>query len=124
MWNKKMSIVLSIIICFVFLAVLTAALFFGCWFVKTWMVTYRDFDVNGEALQNMLTLFKASFYPCSVFAYITLYCLLKLLFNIKKSEVFINANVKFLRIISWCCFAVAAITFVSGIFMFRIYSFR
>ena len=42
--------------------------------------------------------------------------LLKLLFNIKKGDIFITANVKYLRRISWCCFAVAAITFVGGIF--------
>lgn len=111
-----MSVILSIVICFAFLAVLTASLFFGVWFVKTWMIMYRGFEPDGQALHNMITLFKRCFYPCAVFAYVTLYCLLKLLFNIKKSEVFINANVKYLRIISWCCFAVSVITFVSGIF--------
>ena len=42
--------------------------------------------------------------------------LLRLLFNIKKDEIFINANVKYLRLISWCCFVVAIITFVGGVF--------
>lgn len=116
MWNKKASVILSIVICFIFLAVLTAGLFFGVWFVKTWMITYRGFEQDGQALHNMLTLFKYCFYPCAVFAYTTLYCLLKLLFNIKNSEVFVKANVKYLRIISWCCFAVAIITFLSSIF--------
>jgi len=41
---------------------------------------------------------------------------LKLLFNIKKDKIFISENVKYLRVISWCCFAVALITFVAGIF--------
>ena len=65
---------------------------------------------------NMLTLFCACFYPCAVFAYLTLYSLLRLLFHIKKDEIFISANVQYLRCISWCCFAVAAITLIGGVF--------
>ena len=48
-------------------------------------------------------------------AYIALYSLLKLLFNIKKDRIFISQNVTYLRIISWCCFAVAVVTLVGGI---------
>ena len=42
--------------------------------------------------------------------------IVKLLFNIKKDKIFIAANTKYLRRISWCCFAVAFITLVGGIF--------
>ena len=116
MWNRNHSVKLSIVACFVFVAVLTAALFAGPWFVKFWFTVYRGWNVNGEALQNMSKLFAACFYPCAVFAYITLYSLLRLLFNIKKDVIFIDGNVKYLRRISWCCFAVAVITFVGGVF--------
>lgn len=116
MWNRKRSVTLSIVVSFVFVAILTAAIFCGPWFVKTWFTVYRGWSENGEAMNNMLKLFCLCFYPCAVFAYITLYSLIKLLFNIKKDEIFINANVKYLRRISWCCFAVAAITLVGGIF--------
>ncbi|MBQ6708146.1 MAG: DUF2975 domain-containing protein [Clostridia bacterium] len=51
-----------------------------------------------------------------VFAYITLYSLLRLLFNIKKDGIFIPPNTQYLRRISWCCFAVAVITFIGGLF--------
>ena len=40
----------------------------------------------------------------------------KLLFNIKKEEVFIPKNATYLRIVSWCSFAIALITFVGGFF--------
>lgn len=115
MWNKKMSVMLSIVICFVFSAVLTAALFLGPWAVETWLNAYRGWEIGTQAMHYMLKLFKLSFYPCAVFAYITLYSLIKLLFNIKNNQIFINSNLKYLRRISWCCFAVAAITLVSGV---------
>lgn len=116
MWNRKHSVTLSIVVCFVFVGILTAALFAGPWFVKFWFTVYRSWAENGEAMTDMSTLFAACFYPCAVFAYATLYSLIKLLFNIKKGDIFINANVKYLRLISWCCFAVAVITLIGGVF--------
>ncbi len=116
MWNRRKSETLSIAVCFIFTAILTAGLFLGPWAVKLWFTVYRGWDANGEAMENMLTLFSACFYPCAVFAYITLYSLIKLLFNIKKDAIFIGSNVSYLRRISWCCFAVAAITLVGGVF--------
>ncbi len=116
MWNRKRSVTLSIVACFIFAAILTAGLFLGTWAVKTWFVAYRGWAENSLALQKMLTIFKACFYPSSLFGYITLYSLLKLLFNIRKEEIFISQNVKYLRCISWSCFAVALITLIGGIF--------
>lgn len=116
MWNRKRSVKLSISVCLIFLGVLTAGLFFAPWFVETWFSVYRGWDKDGGAMKEMLTLFNLCFYPCAVFAYLTLYSLLRLLFNIKKDEIFIENNVKYLRRISWCCFAVALITLVGGIF--------
>lgn len=116
MWNRKRSVTLSMVVCFIFVAILTAALFLGPWAVKTWFVVYRGWAPCGDAMRDMLTLFKACFYPCAVFAYITLYSLIKLLFNIKSENIFIIENVKYLRRISWCCFAVAVITLIGGVF--------
>ena len=116
MWNRKRSVTLSIIVCFIFAAILTGGLFFGPWAVVKWLSAYRGLSVGLPAIKAILTVFCACYYPCSVFAYITLYSLLKLLFNIKKDEIFIPQNTKYLRSISWCCFIVAFITFVGGIF--------
>lgn len=116
MWNRKRSVTLSIVVCFIFIGVLTASLFVGPWFVKFWFTVYRGWAENGEAMHNMSTLFAACFYPSALFAYITLYSLLKLLFNIKKEEIFIDRNVKYLRRISWCCYTVALITLVGGFY--------
>ena len=48
-------------------------------------------------------------YASLVFAIIALLSLDKLLQNIRKDMVFTNPNVKCLRTISWCCFAIAII---------------
>lgn len=114
MWNSKKSTALSIIVCFLFLFILTVAMFLSPYGVKLWLTVYRGFNPNGKALHDLLTLFKWCFYPCSVFAYITLYSLIKLLFNIKAMQIFIVKNVTYLRVISWCCFVVALITFIGG----------
>ena len=116
MWNRKRSVKLSIAVCFAFLTLLTIGLFLGPLAVKLWFTIYRGFSDTGVAIKNMTTLFIASFYPSAVFAYITLYSLLRLLFNFMKEQIFISDNVKYLRRIYWCCFAVAFITLVGGIF--------
>lgn len=116
MWNKDKSLLLSIVVCFIFAAILTAGLFLGPWAVSLWFSAYRGFNPELSAMKHLLTLFVYCFYPCAVFAYITLYSLIKLLFNIKKQKIFINQNVKYLRRISWCCFAVALITLIGGLF--------
>lgn len=116
MWDRKHSVTLSIIICFILLAILTALVFIGPWIVEIWFTKYRGWAQGSFAVQDMLTLFKICFYPCAVFAYITLYSLIKMLFNIKRDEIFTEYNTKALRRISWCCLAVAIITFAGGIF--------
>ena len=115
MWNRKRSVKLSIAVCFIFVALLTIGLFLGPIAVKLWFTIYRGFTSNGVAIKNMITLFSAIFYPSAIFAYITLYSLIKLLFNIKNDEIFNDTNVKYLRRIYYCCFAVAFITLVGGI---------
>ncbi|MDO4608646.1 MAG: DUF2975 domain-containing protein [Clostridia bacterium] len=116
MWNSKKSVNLSIVVCFIFVAILTAGLFLGPWAVELWFRVYRGWSADSATMSRMITLFKACYYPSAVFAYITLYSLINLLFNIKKQEIFILANVKYLRRISWCCFAVAFITLIGGVF--------
>lgn len=115
MWNRKNSVILSIVICFIIAAVITVGLFLGPWAVETWFTTYRGWNGSFQ-IYDAVTLFKFAFYPSAVFAYITLYSLIRLLFNIKDEQIFIDANVKYLRRISWGCIAVSFITLISGFF--------
>ena len=107
--------VLSIGVCIVFAVILTLGVFIGPWVVEKWFCVYRGWSREGEALRHMLALFKACFYPSAVFAYVTLYSLLRLLFNIRQEQVFIKKNVQYLQWICWCCFAVALITGIGGL---------
>jgi len=81
-----------------------------------WLCLYRGFAENSGILLYQQKLFACCFYPCSVFAYVTLYSLIRLLLNIKKGIIFITPNVRYLRRISWCCLAVAVITLIAGVF--------
>lgn len=116
MWNSKKSTALSIVVCFIVVAGVTAGIFIGPWFITTWFTSFRGWSADSPGMVRMLTLFCSCFYPCTVPAYITLYSLIRLLFNIRNKQVFINQNVAYLRRISWCCYIVAAITLVAGVF--------
>lgn len=116
MWNKDKSVSLSIGVCFFLSFILTLLLFLGPWAVKLWLTEFRGMKEQSPVTQNLCTLFSLCFYPCAPFGYFTLYSLLRLLFNIRGNEIFTLQNVKYLRRISWSCFAVAGITLVGGIY--------
>ena len=110
MWNFKKSIILSIAVCFIIGIMLTFAAVampeMISWYFKT-----------VHAMNAPLVLYKVvitCFYICLPFAYLALFCLLKVLFAIKREEIFVNSNITMLRILSWCCFAVALITLIGG----------
>ena len=113
MRNRKRSVWASLIICFLFVGVLTVALFLMPWAVKWWFGVYRGW--SGEVLRGIFRAFMWCFYPCAAFAYVALYSLIRLLLNIKGKEVFVAQNVTYLRRVSWCCFAVSAITLVGSV---------
>ena len=103
-------------VCFVVSALLFVLVFLGPWLFELYMVSYRGFEPGTHVIEYLKTVFGWCFYPCAVFSAIILYSLIKLLFNIKNDEVFILQNIKYLKTISWCCFAIAVITFAGGYF--------
>ena len=68
--------------------------------------------LRGMAWQTGAALM-VTIYLCSVFAWFLLFHLWKLLDNMKKGLVFIEDNVKRLRVVSWCCVGAAVICFAS-----------
>lgn len=64
----------------------------------------------------VITPLLVTIYACAVPGLIALFSLDRLLANIKVKNVFIEKNVKHLRVISWCSFAVSGILFVSGFY--------
>ena len=116
MWNSKKSVKLSIAVCFILSAVLVLLMAFGPMVFKLYMTAYRGFLPDGDAMRHLSVTFALCFYPSAIFAGIILYSLLKLLFNIKGGQVFITQNATLLRVVSWCCFVISAITFVGAFF--------
>lgn len=116
MKNSKFSINLSLAVLCIVSVVLAVLLIFGPSVFKWYMTNYRGFEQNGEAIITLTRVFGICFYFSSVFAAVIIYCLFRLLLNIRKGEVFIKINAAYLRVVSWCCFVIAAITFTGGIF--------
>ena len=105
MWNSKKSTALSLVMTYVSTAVLIAMMFFAPSFLNYW---YSSF---GSLIKTILV----TFYCCCPIAFAALYCLLRLLANIKKELVFVPRNVTLLRLLSWCCFGVAFVTLIGGV---------
>lgn len=105
MWSKPRSLLLSRIMVYVFYAALIAAVATLPWLLK-WYFNYMHKDVT-ILLPLMLGLWASA-----AAAFGALFCLDKLLRNIARGETFVHQNVTLLRLLSWCCFAVAILFIV------------
>lgn len=105
--TKDMSIKLTLIcICMFFTVLLAADIFAYRWI--NWYVAWRSMKPE-SVVRMMITL-----YAASIFGWVCLWALWKLLRNIKAEIVFDSDNVRLLRIISWCCAFAAIIFLISG----------
>lgn len=107
-WTKDKSIVLSMVCVAAFAAVLLV-LDIGAFRLIPW---YCDFRSMPSAAAKMM----ATLYTASVFGWICLYALWKLLRNINAGSVFTKENVRLLRRISWTMAGAAAVFFASGFY--------
>ena len=114
MWNFKRSITLSIAVSFIIGALLALCTFA----LPSFIIWYFDTAHSIEPPQILYKTVLICFYICLPSAFIALISLLKLLFSIKVGEIFTNANILRLRILSWCCFAVSLITLICGWFYY------
>ena len=106
-WNKDKSIVLSRI-CLAVFALCLLALDAGAYWIARWFVRTR--------FQNwqLGVLLMGSIFCGSIFAWPCLYRLWRLSGNVSRGEVFVEANVRHMRVISWCCAWAALICLVSA----------
>ena len=109
-WTKDKSITLSRVCTAVFAALLLA-LDIGCYWLAKWFCV----ELRGTPPQYAAMLM-VSVYCGSVFAWICLYQLWKLLGNIRSGAVFTAENVRCMRRISWCCLWAALICLVSTLY--------
>ena len=106
-WTKDRSVALSRL-CVVVFALCLLALDAGAYRLAEWFVQTRLWAWQRGAL------LMSSIYCGSVFAWLCLYELWRLLGSIRAGEVFVDANVRRMRVVSWCCAAAAAICLVSA----------
>ena len=104
MWNATKSLHLSSICT----KLLIVTVFVFAAFLPKLLETYIEVSPAYSQITQLSPLM-AILYLCCLPALIALFSLDRLLGNIKKDRVFVEINVRYLRIISWCCFAVAAL---------------
>lgn len=101
--KENRSIVLTALLIKVAIVLCFASLFVMPFAAKVYArESFRHDDVTVPLL--------VTFYSCAAIGFGILFVLLRLVNNIKKGEVFVEQNVKLLRILSYCCFAIAVIT--------------
>ncbi len=105
-WKPSQSFFLSRVLTLVVLITLIALLF--CIPIMT---EWYD-AVSGQV--PIATLLNIVLYLSDAVGLVAILSLNRLLANIGRQEIFVNQNVTCLRVISWCCFGVAAIFLVLG----------
>lgn len=116
MYSSEKSVKVSIAVCIFLFVVLGVLVFLAPFLFELYLTAYRGFAPEGEALAMLKKVFMLVFYPCGVFAAVILSSLLSLLHNIKSGDIFTLKNVRYLRTVSLCCFAISVITLVGGFF--------
>lgn len=108
MWNKDKSVMLSSVCTRIVIAVVVAVAIALPFLYKSGFFLQRSLPPNADAY--LLPVLYAACIP----AFIALLLLDRLLANIRHGNVFTPANVRILRVLSWVCFAAAAVLFGGG----------
>ena len=116
-WTQNKSIALSKVCVFVF-AILGILLNIYIHHDIKFIILRRIYIPlsNEELIGNYIIFSMITVYILDILAYAALFLLYKLLCNIHKSKVFIAENVKYLRLLSWCCFIVSFVCFILTFF--------
>lgn len=110
MWKKEYSVTLSKICVIIFMAAFVFCVAAGPWIIDSFIRFCRP------DLAEFKPLFALSAYSCAFPAGFALFHLYRLLLQIGNGEVFNTANIRHLRILSWCCVAAAIICFASAFY--------
>ena len=96
MWNRKKSLLASIGMTVLLLFMIITAVF-----ILPWLLEFYEKMTGVDSSDLMIPL-----YISALPGLVCVVCLLFLLLNIRKSEIFVEKNIILLRILSWCCFVV------------------
>ena len=102
-WKPRHSITLSLVITYLSAAALLASMFFAQRLIELLLGLPPSY-ARGYALV---------FYFCCPAGWAALGSLLKILHNLRAGRVFVQQNVKLLRLLSWCFVFVALVSFAS-----------
>ena len=114
MKKRRLAAAVSLAICAASGLLLLVWVFTFPRFFNWFYLAYHGIAENPYTLSVQRRVIGA-FYGCAPFAAASLYCLIRLLLNIRQDVVFIARNVTYIRLVSWFCYAVAAITLVTGV---------
>lgn len=114
MTKEKRSIAITSVLIKVAIVLCTAALFLMPYAAK--MYEQISFQRNNVTVPLLIT-----FYVCAAFGFVILFVLNKLIKNIGSEKVFIDENVKLLKILSYCCFAIAVVTLIFARFRILVF---
>lgn len=110
MWSKSKSVLLScVLVKFLFPILVIGA------FIIPKLAYWYTYQLRGD---DFFVPLMVALYVLLAFAVIAVYCLDRLLANIKNEKVFISKNVAFLRTISWCCFGVSIVFALLGFYRY------
>ena len=108
---KRGSLRLSQGLLIVFALLLLALDVFGRRVITWFLLVSHGLEGRRDGILLGCTL-----YACSVCAWIAAVALWMLLRRIDKGEIFSERTVRYLRVTSWCCFAVCAVTLLSTLY--------
>ena len=114
MTKEKRSIAITSVLIKVAIVLCAAALFLMPYAAK--MYEQISFQRDNVTVPLLLT-----FYVCAAFGFVILFVLNKLIKNIGSEKVFIDENVKLLKILSYCCFAIAVVTLIFARFRILVF---
>lgn len=114
MKNHKISAYISLGVCIFSSVLLVVWLFTFPGFFSWFYFDYHHLSSDSYAVSHALKPVIVGFYCCAPFAAAALGMLIALLRNVIKEALFIQRNVLYLRLISWCCYAVFLICFILG----------
>ncbi len=114
MTKEKRSIAITSALIKVAIVLCTAALFLMPYAAK--MYEQISFQRDNVTVPLLIT-----FYVCAAFGFVILFVLNKLIKNIGSEKVFIDENVKLLKILSYCCFAIAIVTLIFARFRILVF---
>lgn len=114
MTKEKRSIAITSVLIKIAIVLCASALFLMPYAAK--MYEQVSFQRDNVTVPLLIT-----FYVCAAFGFVILFVLNKLIKNIGSEKVFIDENVKLLKILSYCCFAIAVVTLIFARFRILVF---